>query len=421
MTFRYDSAFASRPARGVRAPAPRRDARRPDAVHATRTGSSGCGSCRRRCSTHPPRISIRTRPARGGPAPRSSLVAPRRWCLPEEAGRPTRDTCAAGGHHRGDRAERSSSSSRGAARRRLQALPRTGRRRSHAAGTGRPAHAVRDPAARRHGDPARDRRLEHPRGLPGDGALARTLLASGAVSRSSSASRSRRRSRTSAPAILLGWSQPVRLGDRVTVADVTGTAVEITLMQTVLVTDEGRRVFVPNSQMATRSSPTGRSTTRGGVVSVRLPIAISAPVEDARTRSARGSRGARGRRLEDVELLVDRRDGVDGVARAQRPRFRPRRGDLGRPPTSASGRSPRSSAGKLLPALAVPGTETGARQVPGTVNGLYSAWHLSVTAPYQCLTLRRHCSALSVRDTGARCPASASLPARRARSTSATR
>ena len=50
--------------------------------------------------------------------------------------------------------------------------------------------------------------------------------------------------------VLLGWSQSVRLGDRVTIADVTGTVAEITIMQTVLVTDEGRRVFVPNAQMA---------------------------------------------------------------------------------------------------------------------------------------------------------------------------
>lgn len=83
--------------------------------------------------------------------------------------------------------------------------------------------------------------------------------------------------------MLLGWSQSVRLGDRVTIADVTGTVVEITLMQTVLVTDEGRRVFVPNSQMAS-SIVTNRSIDDPRrVVTVRLPLPLGTPVDDART------------------------------------------------------------------------------------------------------------------------------------------
>jgi small-conductance mechanosensitive channel len=82
--------------------------------------------------------------------------------------------------------------------------------------------------------------------------------------------------------VLLGWSQSVRLGDRVTISDVTGTVVEITLMQTVLVTDEGRRVFVPNSQMAS-SIVTNRSIDDPRrVVTVRLPLRLGTPVEEAR-------------------------------------------------------------------------------------------------------------------------------------------
>ena len=82
--------------------------------------------------------------------------------------------------------------------------------------------------------------------------------------------------------VLLGWSQSVRLGDRVTISDVTGTGVEISLMQTVLVTDEGRRVFVPNSQMAS-SIVTNRSIDDPRrVVSVRLPLRLGTPVEEAR-------------------------------------------------------------------------------------------------------------------------------------------
>ena len=82
--------------------------------------------------------------------------------------------------------------------------------------------------------------------------------------------------------VLLGWSQSVRLGDRVTIADVTGTVAEITIMQTVLVTDEGRRVFVPNAQMAS-SIVTNRSIDDPRrIVAVRLPVPLGAPVDEAR-------------------------------------------------------------------------------------------------------------------------------------------
>jgi small-conductance mechanosensitive channel len=82
--------------------------------------------------------------------------------------------------------------------------------------------------------------------------------------------------------MLLGWSQSVRLGDRVTIADVTGTVVEISLMQTVLATDEGRRVFVPNSQMAS-SIVTNRSIDDPRrVVTVRLPLRLGASIDTAR-------------------------------------------------------------------------------------------------------------------------------------------
>lgn len=82
--------------------------------------------------------------------------------------------------------------------------------------------------------------------------------------------------------VLLGLTQPVRLGDRITVGDTTGTAQEITLFHTILSTDDGKRVFVPNSQLTT-SIVTNRSIdepTR--TVSVRLPIKLGVPVDEAR-------------------------------------------------------------------------------------------------------------------------------------------
>jgi small-conductance mechanosensitive channel len=49
--------------------------------------------------------------------------------------------------------------------------------------------------------------------------------------------------------VLLAFTQPVRLGDRITVGDHTGDVKEITLSYTTLVTENGDHVFVPNQTM----------------------------------------------------------------------------------------------------------------------------------------------------------------------------
>jgi small-conductance mechanosensitive channel len=49
--------------------------------------------------------------------------------------------------------------------------------------------------------------------------------------------------------VLLAFTQPVRLGDRVTVGEHTGLVQAISLVYTTLVTDEGPYVYVPNQMM----------------------------------------------------------------------------------------------------------------------------------------------------------------------------
>ncbi len=78
--------------------------------------------------------------------------------------------------------------------------------------------------------------------------------------------------------VLLAFTQPVRLGDRISVGEHTGVVSEISLSYTKLITDEDRHVFVPNQMMAPPSSSTGRSGTRGGSSQSR-----------SRSRSARRS------------------------------------------------------------------------------------------------------------------------------------
>ena len=49
--------------------------------------------------------------------------------------------------------------------------------------------------------------------------------------------------------VLLAFTQPVRLGDRISVGDHTGVVEKISLSYTTLVTDEGPHVYVPNQTM----------------------------------------------------------------------------------------------------------------------------------------------------------------------------
>jgi len=82
--------------------------------------------------------------------------------------------------------------------------------------------------------------------------------------------------------VLLSLSQPARIGDRITVGDVTGTAEEITLIHTIVRTDQGLTAFVPNSQMITSTVVNRSLDDPRRLVSVRLPVAIAAPVDEAR-------------------------------------------------------------------------------------------------------------------------------------------
>ena len=81
--------------------------------------------------------------------------------------------------------------------------------------------------------------------------------------------------------VLLSLSQPVRIGDRITVGEVTGTAEEITLIHTIVRTDQGLTAFVPTRSRSRRPSSTGARRS-SPALTVRLPVAIAAPVEDAR-------------------------------------------------------------------------------------------------------------------------------------------
>ena len=141
--------------------------------------------------------------------------------------------------------------------------------------------------------------------FPTTSSLARSLLASGAVLTIFIGLALSGPLSNIGAGVLLGFTQPVRLGDRVSIGDTTGTATEITLIHTVLLTDDGRRVFVPNTQMASsvvvnRSIDDPRRTVR-----VRLPIALRAPVERARTIVLQALEAVEGVAAEDTTVILD--------------------------------------------------------------------------------------------------------------------
>jgi small-conductance mechanosensitive channel len=82
--------------------------------------------------------------------------------------------------------------------------------------------------------------------------------------------------------ILLAFSQPVRLGDRITVGEHTGVVTEMSLTYTKLVTDEDRHVFVPNLMMATSVIVNRSVGDPRRILTVQVPVGIGAPLAEAR-------------------------------------------------------------------------------------------------------------------------------------------
>jgi small-conductance mechanosensitive channel len=82
--------------------------------------------------------------------------------------------------------------------------------------------------------------------------------------------------------VLLAFTQPVRLGDRISIGEHTGVVESISLSYTSLVTDEGRHVFVPNQTMVSTMLVNRSVGDPRRVITVRLPVAIDAALPDAR-------------------------------------------------------------------------------------------------------------------------------------------
>ena len=82
--------------------------------------------------------------------------------------------------------------------------------------------------------------------------------------------------------VLLAFTQPVRLGDRITVQDFSGIVDEISLSYTALTTDEGRRIFVPNTTMVSTILVNRSVDDPRRLVTVDLPVRLGSSLAEAR-------------------------------------------------------------------------------------------------------------------------------------------
>ncbi|MDQ3122190.1 MAG: mechanosensitive ion channel family protein, partial [Actinomycetota bacterium] len=104
--------------------------------------------------------------------------------------------------------------------------------------------------------------------------------------------------------VLLAFTQPVRLGDRITVDEHTGIVEEISLSYTALATDEGRRIFVPNSTMVSTTLVNNSVADPRRLITVQLPVRIGASLSEARRVTIEAaSRAQKGDEL-DVDVQI---------------------------------------------------------------------------------------------------------------------
>jgi small-conductance mechanosensitive channel len=82
--------------------------------------------------------------------------------------------------------------------------------------------------------------------------------------------------------LIVAFTQPVRLGDRVRIGDVTGFVAEINLIYTVLVSDDGSRIFLPNTQLTANAIVNRTINDPRRTVTASVPVRLTAPLDEAR-------------------------------------------------------------------------------------------------------------------------------------------
>ena len=104
--------------------------------------------------------------------------------------------------------------------------------------------------------------------------------------------------------MLVAFAQPLRIGDRVTVGEQTGFVEEMDLLYTTLVTDDARRVFIPNSQLTATMIVNRTIRDPRRVVSASLPVRLGAPIAEARAAAVMALEGVGGIHRGESKVLV---------------------------------------------------------------------------------------------------------------------
>jgi small-conductance mechanosensitive channel len=82
--------------------------------------------------------------------------------------------------------------------------------------------------------------------------------------------------------LLVSFTQPLRLGDRISVDGETGFVEEMALIYTTLVTDDARRVFIPNTQLTTSKIVNRTIKDPRRLIAAHFPVSIETPIDEAR-------------------------------------------------------------------------------------------------------------------------------------------
>ena len=126
---------------------------------------------------------------------------------------------------------------------------------------------------------------------PGIGSLARAMLASAAIIAGVIGIAARAPIANLVSGIMIAFSQPVRLGDYISIDDDYGTVEQISLIYTYIRTVDDRRVVIPNEAFAIKAVHNYSMGSPGSMVAVNLAV----PLE--RRRRARRRGDGRGRRV----------------------------------------------------------------------------------------------------------------------------
>ena len=104
--------------------------------------------------------------------------------------------------------------------------------------------------------------------------------------------------------VLVAFTQPVRLGDRVTVGEHTGFVEAIELIYTTLVTDDERRIFIPNNQLTSTTVVNRTIRDPRRTVTASLPVRLGAPLERARAVVLEAAQAVPGAEPLDVRVTI---------------------------------------------------------------------------------------------------------------------